>query len=130
MTRRLVVDASAIVEVLRRTDRGARVGAALRGAVLGAPAHLDAEVLSALGRLERAGGAEGDAADAAIGRLLRLPVRRHPLQPLLPRAWELRTNVALRDALYVACAEALDATLVTLDERLARAVPVPVGLIT
>jgi predicted nucleic acid-binding protein len=40
---------------------------------------------------------------------------------LLERAWELRDTVRSWDALYVALAEALDATLLTLDERLARA---------
>jgi len=38
-----------------------------------------------------------------------------------PRTWQLRDNVRGYDALYVALAEALDATLVTLDRRLSTA---------
>jgi predicted nucleic acid-binding protein len=40
---------------------------------------------------------------------------------LLPRVWELRHNLTAYDAVYVALAEALDATLVTRDQRLAQA---------
>ena len=38
-----------------------------------------------------------------------------------PRAWELRNNLTPYDAVYVALAEVLDATLVTTDARIARA---------
>ncbi len=124
--RLLVVDASAVVEVLRRSVRGDAVATAMRGATLAAPAHLDAEVLSALGRLERAGVTDAAAIDQAVARLVRLPVERYPITPLLQRAWALRHNVALRDGLYVACAEVLGAVLLTLDSRLARSAPVPV----
>jgi predicted nucleic acid-binding protein len=41
----------------------------------------------------------------------------------LHAAWGLRDNVAARDALYVAAAQALSAGLVATDDRLARAVP-------
>lgn len=58
--------------------------------------------------------------------MTRLPLERYPLAPLVRRAWALRENIALRDGLYVACAEALEATLLTLDHPLARAAPVPV----
>jgi predicted nucleic acid-binding protein len=123
-----VVDASAVVEVLRRSHRGDAVAARMRGATLAAPAHIDAEVLSALGRLVRAGDAEAAMVTRALDRLVRLPVERLPIAPLLRRAWELRDNIALRDGLYIACAETLSATLLTLDERLARSAPVPVEL--
>ncbi len=93
---------------------------------MAAPAHLDAEVLSAVGRLSRAGTVNYAAVERALARLRRFPVQRYPLPPLLQRAWSLRENVALRDGLYVACAEALGAALLTLDGRLASASPVPV----
>ena len=124
----LVVDASVVVEVLRRSPRGVAVAARLRGATLAAPAHLDAEVLSALGRLLRPGDAGGALVARALDRLVRLPVERLPIAPLLQRAWELRETIALRDGLYVACAETLSATLLTLDGRLARSAPVAVEL--
>jgi predicted nucleic acid-binding protein len=46
------------------------------------------------------------------------PGERFGHRSLLDRAWELRNNVRTWDALYVALAEALDATLLTLDLRL------------
>ena len=83
------------------------------------PAHLDAEVLSALACLQRAGrlsrAAERMDALAAFG------ARRWPLQPLLSPAWALLDRIATRDALYVALAASLDATLITTDARLRRA---------
>lgn len=124
--RLLVVDASVIVEVLRRSDLGDRVAEAMRYAQLAAPAHLDAEVLSALGRLMRDGTVAQAAVERSLARLAHLPLQRYPLPPLLRRAWALRQKITLRDALYVACAEAIRATLLTLDRRLARAAPVAV----
>lgn len=126
----IVTDASAIVELLRRAGAGDRIAERLRGSIAVAPAHLDAEVLSALGRLERGGFASGRAVESAISHLVRLPVERVPIRPLLHRAWQLRDNVSLRDGLYVACAERLEARLLTLDARLARACPEVADLIT
>lgn len=122
----LVVDASVVVEVLRGSPRGDAVAGAMRGATLAAPAHVDVEVLSALGRLVRASEVAPPAVTRALEHLGRLPVERVPLAPLLQRAWALRDNIALRDGPYVACAETMGATLLTLDERLARTAPVPV----
>jgi predicted nucleic acid-binding protein len=39
--------------------------------------------------------------------------------PLLARCWELRDNLTIYDAVYVALAEALQAPLLTGDRRLA-----------
>ncbi|HEY5611387.1 MAG TPA: type II toxin-antitoxin system VapC family toxin, partial [Thermoanaerobaculia bacterium] len=58
----------------------------------------------------------------ALGAYLDLPVTRHGHRGLLARAIELRNNFSTYDAVYVALAEQLDATLVTADARLARAV--------
>lgn len=46
---------------------------------------------------------------------------RYPHASLLGRIWELRENVTAYGAAYVALAEALDAPLITMDERLTRA---------
>ncbi len=117
---RLVVDASAVIELLLRTPAGERVAAAMRGARSLAPAHLDTEVLSGLGRLARAGDVTGDVVAGALTALAISPVRRYPVAPLLAEAWSLRNNVALRDAPYVVLARRLGATLVTMDARLTR----------
>jgi predicted nucleic acid-binding protein len=84
-----------------------------------APAHLDAEVLSALGRLKRAGQLTQEA--DRVEALGTFGARRWPLRPLLAAAWSLTDRIAVRDALYVALAVSLDATLVSSDERLRRA---------
>ena len=48
-------------------------------------------------------------------------MERVPHRTLLTRCWELRDNLSFYDGLYVALAEALDAPLITLDSRLAKA---------
>lgn len=84
----------------------------------GRPAHLDAEVLSALGRLQRAG--RLTRTPERVDALAALGAKRWPLPPLLAPAWALIDRIATRDALYVALAATLDATLVTTDARLRR----------
>jgi predicted nucleic acid-binding protein len=117
----LVVDASVMVDLVARTSLARAVGARLRGSAWHAPAHLDAEVLSALGRLERAG--RLDAVEAADGLLAlsELPIERHAVSPLLLGAWTLRNELRLVDGLYVELARRLGMRLITTDQRLARA---------
>ena len=88
---------------------------------LHAPHLLDVEVVSVLRRFVRDGSLDEEEAQAAIGDLLALDLERHSHEALLERAWDLRANVTTYDAVYVALAEALDATLLTCDSRLARA---------
>jgi predicted nucleic acid-binding protein len=117
----VVLDASAAVELLLGSRTGRHVDRSLRGKTVAAPAHLDAEVLSALGRLARDGSVPEDRVAATLTELARAPVARFPVPPLLAEAWGLRANLSLRDALYVALARRLEATLITADARLARA---------
>jgi predicted nucleic acid-binding protein len=122
-----VLDASAAIDLLVRSDPGERVRQLLQGdeeAALVTVTHLDAEVLSGLARLHRAGELAADEVSRLIHRLGSLAMRRVPITTdLLQAAWLLRDNVAARDALYVAAARGLDAWLITTDERLGRAVP-------
>ena len=85
------------------------------------PAILGAEVASALRALVQRGELTAEAAYVAARRTADLRAHRYPFEPFLERAWELRHTVTVYDAWYVALAEALGATLVTADERLARA---------
>jgi predicted nucleic acid-binding protein len=117
----VVLDASAAVELLLRTPAGGRAEAALRGRQVAVPAHFDAEVLSALGRLVRARDLEESEVEPILHALARAPFVRYTLQPLLAAAWGLRHNLALRDALYVTLAHRLGALIVTADARLAQA---------
>jgi predicted nucleic acid-binding protein len=119
----IVVDASAVLELLLRTPAAQAVERRLFGGRerLHAPHLLDVEVAHVLRRYALAGELQGDRGRAALEDLERLLLRRHPHDILLPRAWELRANLTAYDAVYVALAEALDAPLVTRDRRLAGA---------
>jgi predicted nucleic acid-binding protein len=117
-----VADASAMVALLDPISATGRwATAALRGPQIVAPRVMPFEAGSALRRLELRGLLDGATATLAHGDLLDLDVRLWPHRPLAERAWELRSSVAYHDACYVALAELLDAPLVTLDRRLARA---------
>lgn len=126
---RVVADASAVVDLLLGTGPAPRVREALRGVDRAAPAHLDAEVLSAIGRYARRGELSAAAAAARLRALARLPVERYALAPLLVDAWALRESVSLRDALYVALARRLGAALLTTDRRLTRSPGLQVSVI-
>ncbi len=86
-----------------------------------APALVDAEVGQALRRQVRGGEISARKAGAALDDLLEMRLQKVPHRHLVDRAWELRDNVSFYDGLYVALAEALDAPLLTLDGKLARA---------
>lgn len=120
----LVLDASAMVDLLLRNPRGNDVRLHLRDQPLWSVVHLDAEVFSALARLHRNGQLSTRQVSARLGLLGELAVERLPITPpLLDAAWALRHDIAARDALYVAAARSLGARLLTTDQRLARAVP-------
>lgn len=91
------------------------------GDTLFAPAHLDAEIVSALRGMARSRPALDRAVPGALAHLAGFPIRRMPLAPLLGRMWELRRNITAYDAAYVALAERLDAVLITCDTRLVAA---------
>lgn len=86
-----------------------------------APHLLDLEVASALRGLVRRGALAEAVAHSALRHLAVLPVTRCDHRPLLSRCWELRDNLTVYDAAYVALAEAIGATLLTSDQRLAHA---------
>lgn len=110
-----------MVEALLGTDLGREVRIRMREHELHAPAHLDAEVLSALGRLNRAGELDQAGVETALEGLADAPIRRHPLAGLLSGAWARRENQRLVDALYTQLAASLDSIpVLTTDARLAR----------
>lgn len=116
----VVVDAATVVDLICNLPPADPYRSPLAAAdAVAAPAQLDAEVLSALGRLQRAGQLAHQA--ERVTALMTFPARRWPLRPLLRAAWSLTDRVAARDALYVALAQSLDATLITTDGRLRRA---------
>jgi len=126
----LVVDASAVVDLLLRTPRGERVAARLTDdPEVVAPELVYVEVLSAVHRLVRAGILRGAEATQIVAELTVMPMRLWSHQTLLAGAWELRDRVRISDAFYVACAQALGLPLLTTDGRLARA-PLPGTTVT
>jgi predicted nucleic acid-binding protein len=62
-----------------------------------------------------------DPAEEAIEDLQLLWIIRHAHLDLLSRAWQLHRNIPAYDAMYLALAESLDATVVTCDGPLAGA---------
>jgi predicted nucleic acid-binding protein len=115
-----VLDASSVVAYLlgqgTETERAGMLGDAH------APELLDVQATHTLRGLLRAGKLELETAELARAELCQTAIRRHRDQALLARAWELRENFTIYDALYVALAEALEATLITRDAGLAKAV--------
>lgn len=119
----IVLDASAVVELLLSTPTGARVAARIapRSESLHAPHLLDVEVASALRRLEALHVISMTDAQQAVADLGALDVTRYAHDVLLARIWQLRPNVTPYDACYLALAEALGAPLLTCDARLSSA---------
>ena len=119
----IVVDASALIEVLLRTPAAKAVECHLfaPGQTLRAPHLLDIEVAQVIRRYAAKGDIDGERGRVALGDLGDLRMQRYPHDFLLPRVWALRNNVTAYDAVYIALAEALDAVLLTRDQRLAGA---------
>jgi predicted nucleic acid-binding protein len=119
----IVVDASAMLEFLLQTPLGTRVEARLfrDGEEFHSPHLVDVEVTQGLRRLVRSGEVTAARAAEAIADLVDLDLQRHAHLDFLTRAWQLRENVTAYDAMYVALAEALDATVITCDVPLAKA---------
>lgn len=120
----MIADASALVDLLLPTPRGQELLEVVADAPasLGAVEIVDAEVASALRRLVRRGELDPLRAEQVLSRLDQLPVIRYPTTLLLRRAWQLRDNFTIYDALYVALAEATELPLLTTDQHLARAI--------
>jgi predicted nucleic acid-binding protein len=126
----VVVDASALVELLLQRERAPAVLQAIGDTQMVAPDVINPEVLWALRRRERYGNLRADRAAQAVEDLMDAPMHRFPTLPLLPEAWKLRANVTSYDACYVVLARELACALVTGDRRLSRAPKLGVPLVT
>jgi predicted nucleic acid-binding protein len=82
---------------------------------------LDLEVASVLRKQHATGALDDRRVALALDDLQAMPIRRAPHRHLLRRCWELRDNLTVYDAAYVALAELLQIVLLTADQRLARA---------
>jgi predicted nucleic acid-binding protein len=118
----LVVDASVLAPALADDGPdGDAARARLRGQSLVAPELIDLETTSVIRRQLLAGHLDARRARLALTDLVELTLRRVPHRPLLARGWELRENVTVYNAAYIALAELLGVVLVTADARLASA---------
>jgi len=122
MRRVLVTDASVVVDLLGRFA-AEPIEAALfeSGGQLVAPELLDIEVLHTLRRLEATKAIPASRRARVLDDFRALPIRRFRHAALWQDVWQLRKNLTAYDACYVALARQLEATLVTRDERIARA---------
>ena len=126
----IVVDSSAAVDFLLTRELGPWVEEHLRAADdIGVPHLLDVEVVGALRRLARNGEISELRAEQALADLVDLDVTRYPHLPFMDAMWSLRENLSAYDAAFVALAEALGASLVTTDLRIARAPNLPVRVV-
>jgi predicted nucleic acid-binding protein len=118
----LVVDADCLFEVLVGSPRAGDIARHLAADDDHAAPHLiDVEVFGVIRKQHELKRIDGTAARQAVDDLRDWPGERLGHRSFLDRAWQLRANVRGSDAMYVALAEALDATLLTTDARLARA---------
>jgi predicted nucleic acid-binding protein len=116
----IVLDASSVLEVLLRTEAAVRIEDRIFSSeeTLHAPHLLDLEVAQVLRRYSASGQMDPERGRQALADLTDLPITRYPYDLFLPRIWELRHNMTAYDAVYVALAETLPATLITRDARL------------
>lgn len=118
----LVVDASCLYEVLIDAPHSESVRQRLlEDSDQVAPSLIDVEVLHVIRRDLARRVLDRTTAHQATEDLRTWPGERFGHRSLLERAWELRNTIRTYDAVYVALAEAMSATLVTLDARLVQA---------
>lgn len=120
---RVVLDASVLIEYLRWSPAGARVGTRMveQDLDLHLPHLAGVEVESVFRAMVLRHEIEPTRAESALVDLAELPATRYPVEPLLPRIWVLCETLTGYDANYVALAQVLDAPLITADHRMARA---------
>lgn len=118
----IVLDSSAVVEWLLGLPLADDVADRITAAdSLHVPALLDVEVAQVVRRYAASGEITAQTGERALAALAELDAVRYTHELLLPLIWKLRDNLTAYDAAFVALAAALDAPLVTLDTRLARA---------
>jgi predicted nucleic acid-binding protein len=118
----MILDASAAIDYLieeRPYGEWVRKQVA-REPEFAAPHLIDLEVASGLRKAVARSDLSERRARAALTDFAEFALARYPLTQLLPRIWRLRSSLTPYDAAYVVLSEALDATLLTTDARLAR----------
>jgi predicted nucleic acid-binding protein len=117
----IVVDASAMVDILTGEDHSGELGrVAMFASRWVMPEHFILEVTSGLRGAWLSGRLDRPAFEAAVGRLQEFRMVTWPVGSLMRRIVELATNATPYDAAYVALAERLEVPLLTADQKLSR----------
>ncbi|MFN0090347.1 MAG: type II toxin-antitoxin system VapC family toxin [Acidimicrobiales bacterium] len=119
----VVLDASAVIEIILATPTAREIARSCTGKILNAPAHLDLECVGVIAALVRKARLTVGEAEQALARLSAARVDRWALTSLTATAWAARTNLSVADAYYHALAVRLDAELHTCDQALADHTP-------
>lgn len=118
----IVVDASAVLELLLRTEKGVKAQERVLDSreSLHAPHLIDIEVTQTLRRLVILKEINAARGKQALADHVALSIKRTEHKDLLERVWTLRDSITAYDAAYVVLAELLDCPLITCDKKLAR----------
>lgn len=117
----IVLDASAALKMILRHEGSEALAARVIGEDIHAPALVEVEVVSGLGRLQRQRRVAADRAAIGLEWFLDLGIEMHHGPELTRRIFALRHSLSAYDAAYVAVAESIEAPLLTADGRLSRA---------
>jgi predicted nucleic acid-binding protein len=119
----IVIDASVLANVVGDDGNdGQRARLEFRNAGdVAAPDLADVETVAVLRKRWIAGTVSDQRFAAAVDDLEQLEIDRYPALRFMRRAYELRANVTVYAAAYVALAETLGCELLTADQRLANA---------
>jgi predicted nucleic acid-binding protein len=118
-----VFDASVLVDALVVSGPAGDVARdVLRDrSLLHVPSIFAVEATSAIRSMQARGHVSPGQARGAVSRIKVVRTVQYPFEPFLDRVWEMRDNLTVYDAWYVALAESLDTNLVTADRRLTQA---------
>lgn len=116
----LVVDASAVADLLLVAEGSGAIEQAVANHQLVAPEHITVEVLSVLRGWDRSGRLPHGAAELAVRSHVQLNITLLPILDHWQGVWALRQNITIYDAAYVTLARVLGVKLLTRDRRLAR----------
>lgn len=117
----IVVDASAITNVVLADDPDSHLAALTGTEELHAPALIDFEVANSVRGLLIAGKISERRARAAVDDFAELEIRRYPMTGALRAVIALATNFTAYDASYLVLAQALRSPLHTADRKLVAA---------
>lgn len=126
----IVIDAGAMLELLLRTDAGAKVEDILTRGGVSAPDLLDAEVFSGLIRARKRAQLTESGLDMRLELLRDADVERYPARNLLSTARLCAAALSGYDALYAALAVVLRCPVLTTDSRFAATAVDQLGIAT